>query len=261
MMFKNHSLPIVLFLVLASFTGHKKSNLPKGFNDLKGFVQVPLGDLPNHDKDALYFFFENEVSNFDYAEFLYHIRANEPENLNMVNLNSELWLSVDADGTSEFAKNYHKLKEYPVVNLTAEAASAYCVWLQNIWNQRGTSYDVTIRLPTKEEWEHIATQEDGSEYATGNGLLKDDKNTAMARYKALGLPFGPAPRGSFEPSLYGLNDLCGNVSEMVIHMDKVYTKGGSWDSKAIDLTVANTRDFEVGPTAGFRPVIILKERM
>ncbi len=71
-----------------------------------------------------------------------------------------------------FFKGYHRqyqnpkkgkfdrnLNEYPVVNITQEAAKAYCAWLTDLYNNskgRRKFKQVIFRLPTRKEWQIAA---------------------------------------------------------------------------------------------------------
>ena len=98
---------------------------------------------------------------------------------------------------------------HPVVNVSWEDASAYCVWLSE---QTGRDY----RLPTEAQWEKAARGTDGRYFPWGkewdasklNSRLKPDGSEKKDR--------DTTPAGMFSPvgdSPYGCADMVGNVWE------------------------------------------------
>lgn len=116
--------------------------------------------------------------------------------------------------SSRTYKNYYdneSYQDYPVINITYNAASTYCAWVGG-------------RLPTEAEWEKAARGTDGRLFPWGNNEIQDNfANLCDANCTNLDIPeFGlndgyteVAPVGSFPAgtSPYGAMDMAGNVLE------------------------------------------------
>lgn len=127
-------------------------------------------------------------------------------------------------------------RNYPIVNISYEAAKAYCQWLTEQYNsQRKRTYtQVVFRLPTPEEW-RIAAGSGNPKARTPfpNDAFKScDKGCWLANVK----PgegkffedggFHTVKSQSYKPNDYGLFQTIGNVSEMT--SVKGSSLGGSW---------------------------------
>ena len=89
----------------------------------------------------------------------------------------------------------------PVINVTWNDAKAYCEWLTA---ETGEAY----RLPTESEWEYACRAGTTTRYAFGDRI-----STAKARYGLL--VWSTAEVGCYQPNLWGLFDMHGNVDEWV----------------------------------------------
>jgi formylglycine-generating enzyme required for sulfatase activity len=131
---------------------------------------------------------------------------------------------------------------HPVVNVTWQAAGAYCRW-------RGG------RLPTEAEWEYAARGgREGRLFPWGD----DPPDPSRANYAASGI--GAAMRGgSYPPNGYGLFDMSGNVWEWVADAwttsDNSSTRrvirGGSWGGVPVNLRVAHRDSHPAGDARDF----------
>lgn len=252
-------LVLILGIFLSAFT--KKGNevkLPKELKDLKVVTHIPSGKLKEKEIESFYIF-TNEVTNIDYREFIHWNKMNnKSNNLEELIVDSSLWNKVSIDGNRYYSNEYHKWSNYPVVNISKEAANEYCKWLSKIWNEKQNEYKVEFRLPTKEEWEYAAL---GGlkklKYPGGGPETKNAQNNYVAQFKAFGLKIGPAKVGSFSPNNYGLYDLSGNVAEMV---SENIVKGGNWNSLSEEITIQSEGKYEKSPYVGFRPVMVFTKK-
>ena len=162
----------------------------------------------------------------------------------------------DADGTilDERVK-----PNYPVVGISYEAASAYCIWKSR---QTGES----IRLPTEFEWEKAARGVDGRTYPWGYEF-NGSENLALTLDNMNGKKAYPlwAPPGTFsrDISVYNVRDMGGNVREYVSTANGEYQiRGGSASTPASFLPCTFiSPDLEVLPSdVGFRYVMDVSVR-
>lgn len=150
-------------------------------------------------------------------------------------------------------------KSRPVINVSFEDAQAYAQWLSS---KTGHQY----RLPTEAEWEYAARAGSASAFSFGDRLSVRRANYD-ARYPYSGAKSEPhertLPTGAFEPNVYGLFDMHGNVAEWTadcwtqshtyvrsngapISADcsKRVIKGGAWSSGGWRLRAAYRADIE-----------------
>lgn len=251
--------------VLSSFslTLNKKSNdfLPKQMKDLKSVSYIPEGTI-NGQKIEPFFMFSNEVSNIDYREFIHHLQSNnKTTELTACEVDNNLWNEIDPNGNTVYSKKYSMMDDYPVVNISKEAAILYCEWLSDVWNNKQDKYIVEFRLPTKDEWEYAAL---GGEKLTNreypwNGIYcRNEKGAFLAQHKAIGLSFGPSAINSFYPNEFGLYNISGNVAEMI--NNEVIVKGGSWNQTEEQIKMQSEMPYKKSPFVGFRPVMTLTEK-
>lgn len=251
--------------VLSSFSLslNKRSNdyLPKEMKDLKSLSYIPHGTL-NGQQIEPFFMFSKEVSNLDYREFLYHLKSNgKTVELSACGIDNTLWSEIDENDNTLYSKKYSMMDEYPVVNISKEAATLYCEWLSEVWNNKQDKYTVEFRLPTKNEWEYAALggKEPANRDYPWNGVYCRNKNGVfLAQHKAIGLSFGPATISSFYPNEFGLYNMSGNVAEMINNEEIV--KGGSWNQTEDQIKIQSEMPLQKSPLVGFRPIMTLKEK-
>ncbi len=100
--------------------------------------------------------------------------------------------------------------DHPVVDVSWDAATAYCRWLSETTGQR-------YRLPSEAEWEKAARGTDGRIYPWGN-QPPDERRCNFNNNVKDTTPVGSYPAGV---SPYGCYDMAGNVWE--------WTSSLSWD--------------------------------
>lgn len=147
---------------------------------------------------------------------------------------------------------------YPVVNISYEAAEAYCYWLGAKYNALNNQPfgKVKFSLPSQEEWILAARsgKNDNSIFPWKGEELTNKKGEKLSNFKSSDFPQGSAvtaPVNSFYANSIGLYNVVGNVAEMV--KEKGVAMGGSYmDSR--DKVGINSRKQYATSTAdiGFR---------
>jgi formylglycine-generating enzyme required for sulfatase activity len=271
-------LPLLLSAVIAP---------PRKIKAPKGFVYVPSGTTKSKNESFSvqgFFMKATEVTNSEYREFLNDLSAKgRTEDLAIAQIRAEGWKNA---GTfmQPFVEHYHShpaYDNYPVVNITKEAAQLYCSWLQEKLEAKMGQGAVMVRLPTEKEWEYAAMGgRENYPYPHGYNLRNAKGNflyqfttvgdEAVCRDSITGTPqvqanagrsssggIGPAPAKSYFPNDYGLYNTSGNVAEMLLEEGR--TKGGSFQSTGYDIRI-DAPDAYAGfagasPYIGFRPVV------
>jgi formylglycine-generating enzyme required for sulfatase activity len=114
--------------------------------------------------------------------------------------------------------------DYPVVGVSWEQATAFCVWRTNLlkssMNIPAGQVIEPFRLPTEAEWEYAARAgKSENKYPWSIEGLKDTKDCFMANFKPGDGNYTEdghlitARVASFSPNEFGLYDMAGNVAE------------------------------------------------
>ncbi|TMQ03706.1 MAG: formylglycine-generating enzyme family protein [Deltaproteobacteria bacterium] len=135
----------------------------------------------------------------------------------------------------------------------SDGSQAFAAWLVRTGRLPGA------RMCREEEWERAARGADGRIYTTGRQLLPSDANFDLT-YGGTDLAFGPDEVGSHpaSASVFGVEDLVGNASEMVETRrwnERTSMRAASWYRERIQQRLDNR--FRSAPTArsiemGFR---------
>ncbi len=231
-----------------------------------------------------------EISNEMYDLFLTDLlKQKRYDELDMAKANAVNWRSLlpkkfsDLSDKDVFPNGHPSSPNFPVVNISHEAAELYCQWLTEVYNgldhKKKKFETVEFRLPTKEEWESLALGgKEQSAYSWGGPYIRNAKGCFLANVKAEGsdkYPTGgkykecigpacaidggtfPVAIESYYPNDFGLYNITGNVSEMVRELGVV--KGGSWNTDAGSATITNHEKINApSPEVGFRVVMIVK---
>lgn len=210
-----------------------------------------------------------ELTNHEYRIFISDLKkTNQLEQLKEAAVDSVKW-SSPLNFRSKYEEFYHvhpAYNNYPVVNVSHQAAIMYCNWLTDNYNAaKGRRFkEVKFRLPTEAEWEFAARGEDSTAKYTwsGNFILNDkgqyQSNVKKKYYETF--MFSNfwnefdliTPVKNYEPNCFGLYDMCGNVAEMT--SDSTITKGGSWSDylEWQEIGKSKVHDGIANPTVGFR---------
>jgi formylglycine-generating enzyme required for sulfatase activity len=221
-----------------------------------------------------------ETTNAEYRMFLEHLQVAGKQNLyQQFEVDSSQWIKA-VKNAEPLTKQYHRhpaFAKYPVVNVSYEAAQAYCDWLTGQYHAdlKRKFSKVQFVLPAEAEW-MMAAQGGRSQamFPWGNFYLRNGKGQFMCNFKhvndgriyadSLGRPqVAIAPAGvddraiytaavkSFWPNDFGMYNFCGNASEMVV--EKSFTKGGSWNSYGAYIHIRAKEDYKgPSPQVGFR---------
>jgi formylglycine-generating enzyme len=206
-----------------------------------------------------------EVTNAWYQTFI------QKSGLNQYNPNDTLWLQKDKYKYHLMYSKNAIFKDYPVVNITHEAATKYCEWLTQYYNQlpKRKYKKVVFELPDEGDWEHAAKGGIfGRQYPWRGPYLQNSQGKYLANHNPIpyayiensmeGLkdrivhPYDSSvsrkvdgweftcPVKSYFPNDYGLYNVSGNASEMLDSMG--LSVGGSWNSEAHYLQIGYYRN-------------------
>ena len=218
-----------------------------------------------------------EVSNIQYREYLEAMKTS-PNYASLLPDTNQWDKEINhAISYIEYYFRHPAYNNYPMVCISKQQATDYCNWLSTQINDQladNTECDVdkvTVRLPTKWEWQYAARGglSNWSEYPwEGNSLRITDgkyKGNFRLNFKRkkgdyMGISGSisdkadiTAPVKSYWPNGYQLYNMCGNVSEMVLDNDYAY--GGNWSSSGFNVKVTSVIKNNSSPKIGFRYVI------
>jgi formylglycine-generating enzyme required for sulfatase activity len=287
--------------------------------DKESWIYIPTStDVFNGETISVqaFYMYSGEISNLQYRTFLEDLlvqgRTEDylkavPDTARWITAGKEFFLSINPDTNvwtqnglpflEPFRKNYwwHPAYEnYPVVNVSREAAKMFCDWLTIAANEKVKTGDpgsasliADLRLPCDVEWMMAARGGAGDIVFpwsdNGNKLPQNSKGCYLANFcirhyktdlqcEAIKFPEAYtsagtfshdystiAPCYSYNGNKYGLYNLSGNVAEMVWEnrTNKAMTKGGSWNSDVEHIKINSTEnenEWRGSPFIGFRPV-------
>jgi len=280
----------LLFFCLFLFTNFQVSKKTKiySFNKIeKNWTSINENLLAN----------KFEVTNLEYQVFLQSIDSDakwvdrkDPlkirnDNWNQGGIKKEHpWQNEWTDLSTYYHLHpfYH---QYPVVNISQEAAKAFCEWLTIAYNNKSNRKykKVLIRLPSEQEW--VIAARAGNQHApfpwggyylrngqgeflanfgrVDEGKIKVDRNTGqieMSSEEAF-VEGIPASVNNYYANNFGLYNTSGNVAEMLAEEGR--TKGGSWASSGYYIRIDVEDEYagfqEPSPFIGFRYFIDVVE--
>jgi formylglycine-generating enzyme required for sulfatase activity len=231
-----------------------------------------------------------EVSNEVYRAFENELRRNNKAELLKVTLpDSQNWTNKDFYNVPyvEYYYRHPAYRNYPMVNVSYEAANLFCQWLTDTYNQnpRRKFKKVLFRLPTQKEWEVAAKAgNENAVYSWGNTLIQNNK--PMCNYLCIGeetIVYDTlrkkyvvdlnrtngtmalndnadvtAPVASYQPNKLGIYNMCGNVAEMVD--EKGMARGGSYRNPGGEVRIESISHYQKSASnLGFRYFMEVKE--
>jgi formylglycine-generating enzyme required for sulfatase activity len=282
---KNLFLAAVLLFSLTSYSQKKiKVN--------KDYKYIPSGEARTGEEiksvDAFYIC-DHEVTNAEYMAFIKDIKLSNPSLYASCKPDTSLWVkTLNFTYNEPYATHYHwhtSYSNYPVVNITFEAAVAYCEWLTKKHNSTLKETKLTkseYRLPSEVEWIRAARGNNHKWVYTwqtpylrnakgcflanfcpidNNSITRDSKTNEFkiipdSKGFVLDGGFVTLPVKTYLSNAFDLFDICGNVAEMVT--TNGVAKGGSWYDPGYDLRIdspGNTHSIP-SPMVGFRVVFV-----
>jgi formylglycine-generating enzyme required for sulfatase activity len=251
----------LLLIPIPNLQETQKLKLPKEWKF------IPMGNyVTNEGKDVsiqAFYLYETEISNKEYRAFLADLESKgQRDLLEICRVKNELW-SDSSVGYNAFESVYFTNKAYdnfPVVNISNQAAMEYCKYLENTLNEKLKNTKVTVRLPLEIEWEYAASAGNAlNTYAWEGNFLRNTKGEFLANYRAFknkdeNVTDLMAEVNAYFPNSFKLYNTCGNVSEMI--SENGIAKGGNWTSTAQEIAVRSRENYNgAAPTLGFRPLI------
>jgi formylglycine-generating enzyme required for sulfatase activity len=262
----------------------KDKSKTKQFN--KYYAKVSSGSLDLNGKtftlDSDFYMFKTEVTNLDYREFIADIKLNRKyvELKNIIEIKK-------GDGELISGDTYFKhpaYEDYPVVNITKDAANLYCEWLKEklVENLEVSPSEIDVRLPSKIEWIYAAKATKSENVYGWNGLyLRNAEGNILANFNSslsseditfdqstnsykvvVDSQYTPnsmwSPAKSYLPNDLGLFNMSGNVAEFV-QDDSNVAMGGSYMSTGYDVRAESETVVKASNgLTGFRPIVIFK---
>lgn len=260
---------------------------PKKFYKIpKEFAFIPMGTMDYKGESISLDAFvmqKTEVSNKDYRAFLNDLKEKgDMGKLSVAQIDSVKW-RVPGMHNEPFVEYYHKhpaYDNYPVVNVSREAAELYCEWLSNVW-EKEHGQKVIFRLPSEYEWAYAAKGGVSNIFPWDDPYVRNEKGEFRANFRViyqseLKLDNGKvtiagidsageaiqgqqeratitAPVDSYWPNSYGLYNMAGNVAELT---SDGAIKGGSWLSTGYYLRIEAESEYSEddvpSPFVGFR---------
>ena len=221
-----------------------------------------------------------EVSNKNYREFLTAlIKENRIAELSIARIDTLKWNENNSfSSNNPYIEYYHKhpaYNDYPVVNVSYEAAQLYCDWLTITYNStpKRKFNKVKFRLPSEKEWEMAARGGDSlAKYPWKGEFLRNKEglylcNFARETNDTIGIAGKlndsadiTAQVNAYYSNGFGLFNVSGNVAEMI--SEKQFVKGGSWQSTPEYLTITSkqSNDGNSKQSVGFRVFMEVVEK-
>tara|TARA_R110002050_G_scaffold147559_4_gene273423 strand:- start:6326 stop:7114 length:789 start_codon:yes stop_codon:yes gene_type:complete len=217
-----------------------------------------------------------EVSNEDYKEFLGDwLKKHGREETQKLKPDSAQWRTKLAKSHNEpmFEKyhNHPAYNNYPVVNISEDAAESYCKWLTEKYNssKKREFKKVIFRLPTEKEWQSFSSplignrlpwygnfpylsNENGQMDCMLTNIKMIDYTSGKFHHAADG-GFYTTKIGVYKSNNLGLFDIIGNAAEMT---GDAKIKGGSWDNTLEECYIDLSQNYSApDPRVGFRLVM------
>lgn len=255
----------------------------------KQMMFLPFDSIKNKYVNGQYLFASDvETSNLMYNTFLSETGKIEFKS------NTSNWYQYTRYHHMQMYDWHPYYDDFPVVNISYEAAVVYCQWLTTKYNslEKRKYKKVVFRLPSRVEWEYAAAggREDNM-YPWGGPYERNSKGSFLANFCPLeeqyisGYSMENISQGglhykypnsdytisrkvdgveylcsgdSYFPNDYGMYQVAGNATEMVV--EKSIAKGGNWNSSQYDIEMKVDGGYSrPDPTLGFRVFMKVEE--
>jgi formylglycine-generating enzyme required for sulfatase activity len=271
------------FIIIAFFLLSVQVKLPKSIK--RNFTFVPSGNviLEGDSLTIQSFYMQRyEVTNGEYQTFLNWLKENgTKEEQNHAKIKNQNWTNELGISMTEISKHYHlheAYKNYPVVNVSHQAALMYCSYLEQKINKELKGGEVKVRLPFHAEfiragagdnlkanyaWRDQHMRQPTGEFRANfiripqSSLTKDQNGNIVIQKNEVNDSLGSndltAPSKSYLEYSYGFYNLNGNVAEMI---DEAGTAvGGSFSNYGYDVRLQSSLTYDhISCKVGFRPV-------
>ena len=273
--------------ILTSFIVKPKPGikLPKEYVKIMGGTYVIHPDSGKRIVMNEFYMSAFEVSNLKYRTFIGEVSnyMNQEEiRLLLPDTSKFNIIHPETKPLKKFYYSHQSFNHYPVVNISHYAATKYCEWLQEKIKKENPGYEVSVKLPSKDQW--IWAAQGGRSQAMfpwTNYFLHDKKGNKLCHFKSVkdqhvyrsrqtGKPEILDPSSgtnhltftaivdSYKKNDFGLYNMCGNVAEMI--SEPGIGMGGSWNDYGGDVHIKAESGYDVAsPMIGFRPVIVIKK--
>lgn len=276
---------LAVFVLESTISDKKTEKSIKKILD-KNFAFVPSGQAFMDEQEiALQSFYisKTEITNKEYREFLTDLKTKEEiEKWKIAQIDSSKWKTKNW-GNQAYVEYYHAhlaYENYPVVNITHEAANLYCQWLSEKYDsQFATKGKFRFRLMKRAEYIRAARGDSKKSYAWNTNSLRNADGLIQCNFTQIGSEDihrneenGSyeiiiaqrdhlsnqsdvlAPSKSYWPNQFGIYNLNGNAAEMIDELG--IAVGGSWKNTGYDVRVDSKSMYDqANPFTGFRLVM------
>ncbi len=238
---------------------------------LSGMISISKNEYQKFDNKL--FASPHEVTNKEYREFLRDLKSTGQNDKFIKYLyDSTQWVKkFSAQYNEPMVKTYHShpaYDNYPIVNITKEAAEAFCEWQTDKYNKSSKKkyIKVLFRLPTETEWKKLAAPLPGNNLPWyGNLAYKSgEEKIALANIKVRDYVTDKDNYifdgglttlivGHYKANNLGIYDVIGNVAEII---QSNVQKGGSWDNYLEECAIDKSQNYKLpDPRVGFRVIM------
>jgi formylglycine-generating enzyme required for sulfatase activity len=285
------SLVVLILIGLTSYGVKSKKSFEK-FLKKSAYTFVPSGKTFVDGKETTvnaFYMSKGEVTNFQYQEFLSYLKKNnELDKLKICQVDSAGWSSKTSSnkGMQDFYHSHPAYRNYPVVNITHEAAELYCEFVRKALGEAFPGTDLVVRLPSYAEYVRAARGDNQNmRYGWNSNETRNKDGQILGNFTRIGeecVSRNPetgkfeinlngispvadgssdvlAPSESYWPNQFGIYNLSGNAAEMINTPGIAY--GGAWNSPGYDVRIESKREFTGADKAvGFRVVFSYLEK-